>query len=182
MLVRYLPDFLRLMLIFSFTDTDSLRTLAQRTTEEINNASQPYSTQRSALSDLQKFVKRARSTIVDPILIHFENMSSPEPESEEEMARIGRTFDVPLLANMVEGGRTPVLDRKDLEALGFKIAIFPTSGFLAAGAAMRSIYQQIRSTGSSKSWTGDIYAFDEFCRLMGFERIWQFEREHAETK
>jgi 2,3-dimethylmalate lyase len=103
------------------------------------------------------------------------------PESEEEMARIGRTFDVPLVANMVEGGRTPVLDKKELEGLGFKIAIFPTSGFLAAGAAMRSIYQEIRSSGSSKSWTGDMYAFDEFCRLMGFERIWQFERQHAET-
>jgi 2-methylisocitrate lyase-like PEP mutase family enzyme len=103
------------------------------------------------------------------------------PESEEEMARIGRTFDVPLLANMVEGGRTPVLSKDELESLGFKIAIFPTSGFLAAGAAMRSVYQQIRSTGSSKSWTGDMYAFDEFCRLMGFERIWQFEREHTET-
>jgi 2,3-dimethylmalate lyase len=103
------------------------------------------------------------------------------PESEEEMARIGRTFNVPLVANMVEGGRTPVLDKKELEGLGFKIAIFPTSGFLAAGAAMRSIYEEIRSSGSSKSWTGDMYAFDEFCRLMGFERIWQFERQHAET-
>jgi len=103
------------------------------------------------------------------------------PESEEEMARIGRTFDVPLVANMVEGGRTPVLDKNELEGLGFKIAIFPTSGLLAAGAAMRSIYQEIRSAGSSKSWTGDMYAFSEFCRLMGFERIWQFEREHAET-
>ncbi len=103
------------------------------------------------------------------------------PESEDEMARIGRTFDVPLLANMVEGGRTPVLDKNELERLGFKIAIFPTSGFLAAGAAMRSVYQEIRSAGSSKSWKGDMYAFDEFCRLMGFERIWQFEREHAET-
>jgi 2,3-dimethylmalate lyase len=103
------------------------------------------------------------------------------PESEEEMARIGRTFDVPLVANMVEGGRTPVLDKNELERLGFKIAIFPTSGFLAAGAAMRSVYQEIRSAGSSKSWTGDMYAFDEFCRLMGFERIWQFDQEHAET-
>ena len=103
------------------------------------------------------------------------------PESEEEMARIGRTFDVPLIANMVEGGRTPVLDKNELEGLGFKIAIFPTSGFLAAGAAMRSIYKEIRSAGSSKSWPGDMYAFDEFCRLMGFERIWQFERQHAET-
>ena len=55
------------------------------------------------------------------------------------MAKIGRTFDVPLVANMVEGGRTPILDRAELERLGFKLAIFPVSGFLAhrRGTALR---------------------------------------------
>ena len=47
------------------------------------------------------------------------------PESEEEMARIGRHFDVPLLANMADGGRTPILSRERLEELGYRIAIFP---------------------------------------------------------
>lgn len=102
------------------------------------------------------------------------------PESEEEMAKIGRTFDAPLVANMVEGGRTPILDRAELERLGFKLAIFPASGFLAAGAALRSIYGEIRSNGSSKSWAGEMYSFNDFSRLMGFERIWTFEREHLE--
>ncbi len=103
------------------------------------------------------------------------------PESEEEMAKIGRTFDVPLVANMVEGGRTPILDRAELERLGFKLAIFPGSGFLAMGAALRSVYGEIRSKGSSKSWTGEMYSFDDFSRLMGFERVWAFEREHPES-
>jgi 2-methylisocitrate lyase-like PEP mutase family enzyme len=104
------------------------------------------------------------------------------PESEEELAKIGKTFaNVPLVANMVEGGRTPILDRAELESLGFKVAIFPTAGFLAAGAAMRSIYGEIRSSGSSKSWTGELYPFDDFSRLMGFERVWAFEREHSES-
>jgi 2-methylisocitrate lyase-like PEP mutase family enzyme len=103
------------------------------------------------------------------------------PESEAEMERIGRAFDVPLVANMVEGGRTPILSRAELEKLGFKLAIFPASGFLAMGAAVRSIYGKIRSTGSSKSWNGELYPFNDFSRLMGFERVWAFEREHAEV-
>ena len=103
------------------------------------------------------------------------------PESEAEMERIGRTFGVPLVANMVEGGRTPILSRSELERLGFKLAIFPASGFLATGAALRSIYGEIRNNGSTKHWDGELYDFGDFSRLMGFERIWAFEREHAES-
>jgi len=102
------------------------------------------------------------------------------PESEAEMEAIGRRFDVPLLANMVEGGRTPILSRAELERLGFKLAIFPVAGFLAMGAALRSVYGEIHAAGSTKAWRGELYPFDDFSRLMGFERIWAFEREHAE--
>jgi 2-methylisocitrate lyase-like PEP mutase family enzyme len=102
------------------------------------------------------------------------------PESEEELEKIGRSFDVPLLANMVDGGRTPVLSRAELERLGFKLAIFPVAGFLAMAAALRSVYGEIRSAGSSKAWPGELYPFDDFSRLMGFERVWAFDRDHAE--
>ncbi|MFZ5691427.1 MAG: isocitrate lyase/PEP mutase family protein [Pseudomonadota bacterium] len=102
------------------------------------------------------------------------------PESEAEMEKIGRSFDVPLLANMVEGGRTPVLSRTELERLGFKLAIFPASGFLAMAAALRSVYGEILTAGSSKTWAGELYPFEDFTRLMGFERVWAFERDHAE--
>ena len=102
------------------------------------------------------------------------------PESIEEMRRIGETFDVPLVANMVEGGRTPLLSRAELEELGFKLAIFPTAGFLAMGAALRSVYREILEKGSTKDWKGELYPFNEFTKLMGFERVWEFERRHAE--
>jgi len=93
---------------------------------------------------------------------------------------IGIAAGVPLVANMVEGGRTPILSRAELEAFGFKLAIFPTAGFLAAGAALRSLYGEIRSRGSSKAWSGELYPFDDFSSLMGFERVWEFEKEHVE--
>lgn len=102
------------------------------------------------------------------------------PESEAEMEAIGRSFDVPLLANMVEGGRTPILSRAELERLGFRLAIFPVAGFLAMAAALRSVYGEIQSAGSTKAWNGELYPFDDFSRLMGFERVWAFDRDHAE--
>jgi len=103
------------------------------------------------------------------------------PETVEEMERIGATFDLPLIANMVEGGQTPMCSRAELEDLGYKIAIFPGASFLAAGAAMRSVYGEILAKGSTKAWTGELYPFNNFSKLMGFERIWAFERAHLET-
>jgi 2-methylisocitrate lyase-like PEP mutase family enzyme len=49
------------------------------------------------------------------------------PQSEEEMAAITPRLKAPTLANMVEGGRTPILPAARLEALGFRLAIYPNS-------------------------------------------------------
>ncbi len=102
------------------------------------------------------------------------------PESESEMARIGRSFDVPLLANMVEGGRTPALPAPRLEELGFRIAIFPVAGLLAAAAALQRVYRRLNETGGSAGAGEAYFPFAEFNKLMGFEEIWEFERKHAE--
>src|SRR6202046_333975 len=81
------------------------------------------------------------------------------PESLEEMRTIGRTFDKPLVANMVEGGRTPVLDQKTLEELGYSLALFPTLAFLAAGEAMRKVYTHLKQSGSSIGTDVPLYPF-----------------------
>ena len=102
------------------------------------------------------------------------------PESESEMEKICASFDLPLLANMVEGGKTPVLSAARLEQLGYKIAIFPATGFLAAGAALDSVYQTLKRDGSSVHATAPLYPFTEFAKLMEFEQIWEFDRRHAD--
>ena len=102
------------------------------------------------------------------------------PESEAEMARIGGSFSRPLLANMVDGGRTPVLSRDRLQALGYAVAIFPATGFLAMGAALRAVYGTIHDTGSSAGVTTPLDGFMDFNRLMGFEAVWDFDKAHAE--
>ena len=62
------------------------------------------------------------------------------PENEAEIARIGETFDKPLLANMVDSGKTPIVPADRLAALGFNIAIYPAIGMLPAAGAMRSAF------------------------------------------
>jgi 2-methylisocitrate lyase-like PEP mutase family enzyme len=100
------------------------------------------------------------------------------PESVEELEKIGRSFDVPLLANVVEGGRTPQLPPSELQKLGFSLAIFPASGFLAATQALYDTFQQIKSPQGTQA--SSMYPFSEMCELMGFPEVWEFDRKHAE--
>lgn len=100
------------------------------------------------------------------------------PESVEEMRTIGRSFDKPLMANMVEGGRTPILDRKTLEEIGYSIAIFPALGFLAAGEALRQAYRQLKEKGSSVGADVPLYKFSEFSELMGFGAVSEFDKTY----
>ncbi len=101
------------------------------------------------------------------------------PESVEEMEKIGRTFDLPLVANMVEGGRTPVLSHEELKRIGYGLAIFPATGFLAAGAALQSVYSSIKSTGSSKQVAVPLHNFQDFSQLMGFDWVAEFDAAHT---
>jgi 2-methylisocitrate lyase-like PEP mutase family enzyme len=102
------------------------------------------------------------------------------PESEEEMRKIGSSFDLPLLANMVEKGRTPVLSKAELESIGYKLAIFPVAALLASVQAMTQVYKHIKNTGSSVGAPVDLYDFTELTKLMGFEDVWEFDKRHAD--
>jgi 2-methylisocitrate lyase-like PEP mutase family enzyme len=102
------------------------------------------------------------------------------PESEAEFALIGKTIGGPLLANMVEGGRSPVLAKATLEALGFKIAIYPGTAFLASAAAMTESFRHIRDTGSSLGLKAPVMAFGDMNALMGFEQVWDFDTKWAD--
>ncbi|QJR15132.1 isocitrate lyase/PEP mutase family protein [Usitatibacter palustris] len=102
------------------------------------------------------------------------------PESEEEMRKIGATFEQPLLANMVEKGRTPVLSRADLEAIGYRLAIFPVSALLAAVKAMSVVYSHLKATGSTTGVAVPLEDFAELTKLMGFADVWEFDKRHAE--
>ena len=100
------------------------------------------------------------------------------PESVEEMQRICASFDLPCVANMVEGGRTPVLSREELTQIGYGLAIFPATAFLAAGAAFESLYTTFQQEGSSTGVKTPLYEFQRFSQLMGFDWVAEFDATH----
>lgn len=101
------------------------------------------------------------------------------PESVEEMETIGRSFDTPLLVNVVEGGKTPVLSAEEYIRIGYRMAIFPAVGFLAMGAALDAVYGTLKATGASAGVTAPLADFMGFSKAMGFEDVWAFEKAHA---
>ncbi len=97
------------------------------------------------------------------------------PESIDEMETICREIDLPLLANMIEGGKTPFIPAAELEEMGFSIAIYALSGLFAAVSAVRAVTRRINDAGTS-SGHGDMVSFREFEEVIGLDAYRDLER------
>jgi len=102
------------------------------------------------------------------------------PETEAEMVEIGRSINKPLLANNVEGGRTPILPAARLKEIGYSIAIYPGAGFLAVTAALERVYSHMKQHGDTNGLPAqESYGFGRMCELMGFPEVWEFDKKWA---
>ncbi len=100
------------------------------------------------------------------------------PESPEELRRVAETFKgAALLANMVEGGRTPYLSAEELGRMGFKVALYPATGFLTAARALQLAYGHLHETGIGTGGTAPMLPFSEMNTLMGFPAVHAFEKK-----
>lgn len=91
------------------------------------------------------------------------------PETREQMIDMNKRFAgrAPLLANMVEGGKTPVSGADDLQALGYSIAIFPGGTVRAVSFVMQEYMAHLRETGSTAQWRNRMFDFSGFNALIG---------------
>jgi 2-methylisocitrate lyase-like PEP mutase family enzyme len=101
--------------------------------------------------------------------------------TEDEMRRACAAIARPMMANMADGGKTPIRSAAELAAIGYACAIFPAMTALAAAAAIRHSLARLRDTGTSVHADVELANFEEFCRLIGFEEVWAFERRWAEA-
>ena len=97
-----------------------------------------------------------------------------EAEMREACARVGK----PMLANMSNGGLTPILSAKALADVGYAMAIFPALTSLAAAAAMETALMRLKTDGDGSGGV-PLFDFNTFCSLIGFEDVWAFERRWA---
>lgn len=102
-------------------------------------------------------------------------------DTEEEMREACARIDAPMMANMADGGRTPILPAKKLEEIGYKLAIFPALTGLAAAAAVENALETLKATGTSLSPDVPLFDFQEFNSLIGFSEIWEFEQKWGDV-
>jgi len=91
------------------------------------------------------------------------------PESKEQLATVGRTAPKPIVANMIEHGRTPVMPREELEALGFSLLIYPLSGIFAAVHALEAIYKTLHTNQTTLGHEAELTTFEKFNELIGVD-------------
>ena len=88
----------------------------------------------------------------------------------------------PMMANMADGGKTPIRSKTALAEIGYKMAIFPSATGLAAAAAAENALRVLKTEGTSDSPNSKLFNFSEFNSLIGFEEVWEFERRWARPK
>jgi 2-methylisocitrate lyase-like PEP mutase family enzyme len=91
------------------------------------------------------------------------------PASLEDLRRIGRSFGVPLIANMVEGGATPLVSAAELEAMGFKLVLYAGALLRTAALAMQATLTHLRSTGSTLGIEDRLVSFDDRNRITDLD-------------
>ena len=98
------------------------------------------------------------------------------PTTIEEMALIGKTFDVPQLANMLEGGRTPILRPHELHELGFRMVIYGISILMRYVQTIRETLADIQSGELKLSGSG--VSFEDYKRVVGMDDWSRIENEY----
>jgi 2-methylisocitrate lyase-like PEP mutase family enzyme len=91
------------------------------------------------------------------------------PRNSDELGKIAQTYKgrVPLLANMVEGGATPISSATDLQAIGFDIVIFPGGIVRALARTAQDYYASLRQAGSNKPFADRMHDFDGLNDAIG---------------
>ena len=91
------------------------------------------------------------------------------PQDSSQLAQVGKVLNgrLPLMANMVEGGRTPVLPASELEAMGFSLVIFPGGIVRALARTAQDFYGTLAQEGTTESFRPRMFDFEGINRLLG---------------
>ena len=99
------------------------------------------------------------------------------PTSRDQLETVGRELsEWPLVANMVEGGKTPLLSVDELAELGFSLILFPGSITRTVTGAARSLLRELAEAGSTRDMIDVMASFDEVNDLVGLGDADQWER------
>ena len=105
------------------------------------------------------------------------------PRTVEELKIIAETFHgVPLLANMVEGGKTPVLPFEDLKEMGYTIILYPTAAIRAAGKTLQELAAHLYQYRNTKEFEERLIDFSGRNEVTGLSAVEELEKRFVTAK
>ena len=101
------------------------------------------------------------------------------PKSFEEMKVIGKNIKAPLVANMIEGGATPINSANELYKIGFKIILYPLSVLFANTFATMNILSELKKSGTTQKLKNNVVNFDQFNELVELKKFRKMEKKYS---
>ena len=104
------------------------------------------------------------------------------PKSIKEMERIGKEINAPLVANMIEGGATPLTPSETLSKMGFNIILYPLSVLYANTYTTLNILKELKKSGTTTKYKQKVVNFDQFNDLVELSKFKNMEKKYRFTK
>ncbi len=101
------------------------------------------------------------------------------PKSIDEMKKIGKSIDAPLVANMIEGGATPLLSSTKLHEMGFNLILYPLSVLYANTFATLQVLRQLKKSGTTSKVKNQLVNFDQFNEIVELSKFKKMENKYT---
>jgi carboxyvinyl-carboxyphosphonate phosphorylmutase len=101
------------------------------------------------------------------------------PKSVDEMKKIGNSIKAPLVANMIEGGATPLLPSDQLHKMGFNLILYPLSVLYANTFATIEILKELKESGTTSKLRKRLVNFDQFNDIVELLKFRKMENKYA---
>jgi 2-methylisocitrate lyase-like PEP mutase family enzyme len=129
-----------------------------------------------AVFGLDEAIRRARLYAEEGAdMVFVEALHHPD-----EMRRVNRALaetNTPSMANMIEGGQTPLLSTTELQELGYSVVAYPCGSVFAAAKALQQWAKYLQEHGTSNGYLANMLNFDEYFELIGARAIREKEKE-----
>jgi len=100
------------------------------------------------------------------------------PKNIQEMSRIGNAIDAPLVANMIEGGVTPISSVSKLHKMGFKIILYPLSVLFSSTYSSLQVLRELKRSGSTVKLKKNMVNFDQFNEIVELSKYKKLEKQY----
>ncbi len=103
-------------------------------------------------------------------------------ESREEFERFASEVKAPLLANMTEFGKSPLLSADELRDIGYRAVIFPLTAFRASLKTVMSVYEDLRGAGTQRGFIDRLMTRSQFYDAIGYSEYEEDDTSLASGK